>query len=147
MCIPYKYKHILENSRTYHGKTTASDHNFLVTKRKTRWFQIYKNDNKQKNQKNRKFNTQLLINEKKIQGQYKNKIQDRINNNQYINWRETKSIMCDTAAEVLGFQRKNYMGQTIENNPMIEQLSRTQKEYRIKIENSSNIEEDKDFVI
>ena len=100
-----------------------------------------------KNQKNRKFNTQLLINEKKIQGQYKNKIQDRINNNQYINWRETKSIMCDTAAEVLGFQRKNCMGQTIENNPMIEQLSRTQKEYRIKIENSSNIEEDKDFVI
>ena len=81
MCIPYKYKHILENSRTYHGKTTANDHNFLVTKRKTRWFQIYKNDNKQKNQKNRKFNTQLLINEKKIQEQYKNKIQDRINNN------------------------------------------------------------------
>ena len=81
MCIPYKYKHILENSRTYHGKTTASDHKFLVTKRKTRWFQIYKNDNKQKNQKNRKFNTQLLINEKNIQEQYKNKIQDRINNN------------------------------------------------------------------
>ena len=100
-----------------------------------------------KNQKNRKFNTQLLINEKKIQGQYKNKIQDRINNNQDINWRETKSIMCDTAAEVLGFQRKKYMGQTIENNPMIEQLSRTQKEYRIKIENSSNVEEVKDFVI
>ena len=55
--------------------------------------------------------------------------------------------MCDTAAEVLGFQRKKYMGQKIENNPMIEQLSRTQKEYRIKIENSSNIEEVKDFVI
>ena len=94
-----------------------------------------------KNQKNRKFNTQLLINEKKIQGQYKNKIQDRINNNQYINWRETKSIMCDTAAEVLGFQRKNYKGLTIGNNPIIEQLSRIQKDYRIKIKNSSNIEE------
>ena len=69
--------------------------------------------------KNRKCNTQLLINDKKIQEQYKSKIQDRINNNQDINWRETKSIMCDTAAEVLGFQRKNYNGKTIENNPII----------------------------
>ena len=48
--------------------------------------------------------------------------------------------MCDTATEVLGFQRKNYKGQTIENNPIIEQLSRIQKEYRIKIENSSKKE-------
>ena len=48
--------------------------------------------------------------------------------------------MCDIAAEVLGFQRKNYKGQMIENNPIIEQLSTIQKEYRIKIENSSNIE-------
>ena len=69
--------------------------------------------------KNRKCDTQLLINDKKIQEQYKSKIQDRINNNQGINWRETKSIMCDTAAEVLGFQRKNYKRQTIENNPII----------------------------
>ena len=91
--------------------------------------------------KNRKCNTQLLINDKKIQEQYKSKIQDRINNNQDINWRETKSIMCDIAAEVLGFQRKNYKGQMIENNPIIEQLSRIQKEYRIKIGNSSNIKE------
>ena len=91
--------------------------------------------------KNRKCNAQLLINDKKIQEQYKSKIQDRINNNQDINWRETKSIMCDTAAEVLGFQRKNYKRQTIENNPIIEQLSRIQKEYRIKIGNSSNIKE------
>ena len=95
--------------------------------------------------KNRKCNTQLLINDKKIQEQYKSKIQDRINNNQDINWRETKSIMCDTAAEVLGFQRKNYKRQTIENNPIIEQLSRIQKEYRIKIENSSK-KESKNFV-
>ena len=49
--------------------------------------------------------------------------------------------MCNTAAEVPDFQRKNYKGRTIENNPIIEQLSRTQKEFRIKIENSSNIEE------
>ena len=31
--------------------------------------------------------------------------------------------------------------QTFENKPITEQLSRTQKEYRIKIENSGNIEE------
>ena len=31
--------------------------------------------------------------------------------------------------------------QKIENKPITEQLSRTQKEYRIKIENSGNIEE------
>ena len=49
--------------------------------------------------------------------------------------------MCNTAAEVPDFQRKSYKGRTIENHPIIEQLSRTQKEYRIKIENSSNIEE------
>ena len=65
ICIPYKYKNILENSRTYHGTTTASDHKLLVTKMVTRWCQIHKSDNKQKNQKNRKFNTQLLINDKK----------------------------------------------------------------------------------
>ena len=72
----------------------------------TRQFQIQKNDNKQKKPKYRKFNTQLLINDKKIQKQYKNKIQGRINNNQDINWGEIKSIMCDTAAELLGFQKK-----------------------------------------
>ena len=72
----------------------------------TRQFQIQKNDNKQKKPKYRKFNTQLLINDKKIQEQYKNKIQGRINNNQDINWGEIKSIMCDTAAELLGFQKK-----------------------------------------
>ena len=54
ICIPYKYKHILENSRTYHGTTTASDHKLLETKMKTRWFQIYKNDNKQKKSKKSK---------------------------------------------------------------------------------------------
>ena len=51
---------------------------------KTR-YKIYKNDNKLKNDKilkNRKFNTQLLINDKKIQEQYRNKIQNRINNNE-----------------------------------------------------------------
>ena len=48
--------------------------------------------------------------------------------------------MCDKAAKVLGFQRKNNKEQTIENKPIIEQLPRTQKEYRIKkIENRSNI--------
>ena len=47
--------------------------------------------------------------------------------------------MCDKTAEVLGFQRKNNKEQTIENKPIIEQLSRIQKEYRIKIENRSNI--------
>ena len=72
----------------------------------TRQFQIQKNDNKQKKPKYRKFNTQLLINDKKIQEQDKNKIQGRINNNQDINWGEIKSIMCDTAAELLGFQKK-----------------------------------------
>ena len=134
ICILYKYKHILGNSCLYHGTTTVSNHKLLVTKMKTRW-------SKQKNKKNWKHNTQLLINDKKFQEQYKNEIQDRINNNQDINWRETKSIICDTATEVLGFQRKNCKGQTIENNPIIEQLSRIQKEFRIKIENSSNIEE------
>ena len=33
----------------------------------------------------------------------------------------------------------------IEKNPITERLSRIQKEYRIKIENSSNIEEVKKF--
>ena len=80
---------------------------------------------------------------KKIKELYKNKIQNRINNNQDINWRETKLIICDTAAEVRDFLRKNYKGQTIENNSIIEQLSIVQKEYRVKIENSSNVEEDK----
>ena len=55
--------------------------------------------------------------------------------------------MCDKAAEVLGFQRKNNKEQTIENKPIIEQLPRTQKEYRIKIENRSNILKVKKFVI
>ena len=85
------------------------------------------------------------MNDEKIQEQYKNKIQDRINNNLDINWKKTKSIMCDTAAEVLDFQRKNNKGQTIENNPVIELISRIQKEYRTKIENSSSIEEVKKF--
>ena len=70
-------------------------------------------------------------------------MQNRINNNHNINWRETKLIICDTAAEVRDFLRKNYKGQTIENNSIIEQLSIVQKEYRVKIENSSNVEEDK----
>ena len=89
---------------------------------------------------------QLLINDKKIQEQYKNKIQDRINNNQDINWRETKSIMCDTTTEVTRLsKKKNDKGQMIEKNSIIEQLSRIQKEYRIKIENSSNIDEVRKF--
>ena len=55
--------------------------------------------------------------------------------------------MCDKAAEVLGFQRKNNKEQTIENKPIIEQLSRIQKEYRIKIENRSNILKVKKIII
>ena len=97
-----------------------------------------------KNKKNRKFNTQLLINDKKIQEQYNTKTKI-INNNQDINWRETKSITGDAAAEVLGFQIKNSKGQTTENNPIIEKLLRIRKECRIKIENSSDIEEVKKF--
>ena len=85
---------------------------------KTRWFQIYKNENKQKIKKIENL-TQLLINDKKFQEQHKNEIQDRINNNQDIQWRETKSLVCDTAAEVLGFERKNNKGQTIKNTKII----------------------------
>ena len=85
---------------------------------KTRWFQIYKNENKQKIKKIENL-TQLLINDKKFQEQHKNEIQDRINNNQDIQWRETKSIVCDMAAEVLGFERKNNKGQTIKNTKII----------------------------
>ena len=85
---------------------------------KTRWFQIYKNENKQKIKKIENL-TQLLINDKKFQEQHKNEIQDRINNNQDIQWRETKSIVCDTAAEVLDFERKNNKGQTIKNTKII----------------------------
>ena len=33
-------------------------------------------------------------------------MQDRINNNQDINWRETKSIMCDTTTEVTRLSKK-----------------------------------------
>ena len=55
--------------------------------------------------------------------------------------------MYDKAAELLGFQRKNNKEQIIENKPIIEQLSRIQKEYRIKIENRSNILKVKKSVI
>ena len=34
VCIPYKYKPILENSRLYHGTTSASNHKLLATKMK-----------------------------------------------------------------------------------------------------------------
>ena len=56
--------------------------------------------------------------------------------------------MCDTAAEVTRLSKKKTKkntGQMIEKNPITERLSRIQKEYRIKIENSSNIEEVKKF--
>ena len=42
---------MLENSRTYHGTITTSDHKLVATKMKTKSFQIYENANKQKNQK------------------------------------------------------------------------------------------------
>ena len=42
ICIPYKYKHRLEHSRTYHGTITASDHKLLMTKMKTRYTNIQK---------------------------------------------------------------------------------------------------------
>ena len=42
ICIPYKYKHRLEHSRTYHGTTTASDHKLLMTKMKTRYANMQK---------------------------------------------------------------------------------------------------------
>ena len=71
-------------------------------------------------------------------------MQDRINNNQDINWRETKSIMCDTTTEVTRLSKKK-LGTNDWKEPHNTAIIKNTKKYRIKIENSSNIEEVKNF--
>ena len=53
-CIPYKYQHITGNARSYYGTTTTDE--LLTFKIQTRWFEIYKNGNKERQEKGKTFN-------------------------------------------------------------------------------------------
>ena len=66
--IEEEYKHTLTNARTYQGTLTESDHRLLITSINiTSWKFVHKNKNANTKNKNQKYDTQKLVNDKNIQ--------------------------------------------------------------------------------
>ena len=95
ICIPTKFKH-LQNSRSYQGTLTPSDHNLLITKINLELFQIFKNINKAKFKKCKIFDTAMLNSNKEVQERHKEKVVQKLEHVEQKNWSQIKSAMVET---------------------------------------------------
>lgn len=138
ICIQTKYKHLLENSRSYHGTITTSDHKLLITKLRTSWFEVYRKVNSTKHNNNRKYNIQILINDQNKQKEFREQLDKNIDKEESKKWNNITSAIQKTAEKVLGFTKREAKSKMY--SPVVEKLSNEQKEYRMKIEQTKDIQ-------
>ena len=131
-----QYRHILKDSRSYQGTNTNSDHRLLVTRMKIDWPTVHSNKSKSA-PKTEKYNTQLLVNDKNKQDEYKRKLKDKLLSNTSNNWDTVTKTIHDTAKNVIG-TLKPTKRKIIKHNNEIESISKAQLQLRIEINNETN---------
>ena len=122
-----KFKPSIQDSRSYCGTETDSDHNLVICKSKEiKPYKIYK-ENKEKTQK---FNLNNF-NVKKVKAKYQKEIETKLEDKDIAqtNWTDVANIIKDTAKNTIGIKLNNQKPQP---NDKIQELSK--EKYKIKLE-------------
>ena len=129
-------KNSLINSRSYAGTETFSDHRLVVTRLEVSWHRLYRNVNKSTITR---YNTRKLQ-DSTIREEYQRKLSEKVQSADQTSykWTELQQDIIKTVEEVLGCS-ENTSKHHIQNAE-IEDLSKRQKEIRMQISNSSNVE-------
>ena len=136
--IDKKQRHILKNSRSFQGTLTNSDHRIVVTRMIIEWYEIYKKVNNKKT-KSERYNTHILVNDKKKLEEYKRSVDEKLRNHrEQKTWKVIVNTVKSAAKEVVGEQ--NPKVNKDEYSEKIEELSNEQKKIRIEISNTQNTE-------
>ena len=137
--IETKHKHLLQDSRSYQGTLTNSDHRLLITKLTIEWFEVYKKP-KKKQRPCEIYNTQLLTHDNNKREEYKRIIEEKLKKDDTQNsWSDIKDIIKSTAKEVVGICKPGFKNHE-EYSDKVEQLSKEQKKIRIDISNTKDAE-------
>ena len=141
---PQRYKSMFTDSRSYSGTILTSDHRVVIGKISIKWYKTKTIKNKEDQNKEQRFNTNLLkkINKthRKISKQYKKELNKKLNPilvevdiNAKDKWAKTKDAIIETATEVIGIAKSSNNEKQGSNNT-IKELSQKQKEIRLKIQ-------------
>ena len=137
--IPKQYNHILQDSRSYQGTLTYSDHRLLKTRMKIKWYEIYGKVNK-KREKKEKYNTQMLVHNPEKQEEYRNMIDEKLNEQETnVTWTTLTTIVKSTAKEVVGVQSSTNVNQE-EYSKEVEELSKLQRDIRTQIQCTDKVD-------
>ena len=136
---PIDKKHVLLDARSYSGTTVSSDHRLVVCKMEIDLYKLYK---PRKAKTNRSFNYSILSTNDQVRQEYKTKVQQKLREHciDTANWNQIRTSITSAAEEVLGFIKQEKPRNNRQLDREIENLSKEQKELRIKIENCKNTE-------
>ena len=125
-----KFKPLIQDSRSYCGTETESDHNLVICKcTELKPYKVYK-ENKDKTQKINLDNLSI----EEVKGKYQREIETKLENKDITqtNWTDISNIIKDTAKDTLGIKLNKQKSQT---HIKIQELSKEQ--YKLKLEKES----------
>ena len=127
---------LMVDARSVNGMMTNSDHRIVITRLLIAWSKAYKSK-LTTNTVNMKYNTHKLIHDTNTKIKYQEYLNEQSTNLNICTTTKIKEIIHDAAEKCLGKcePRKN---KVITNNKEIQDLSKKQKNLRIKIENTRN---------
>ena len=134
--VPQHLKSNLVEARSYSNLATSSDHRLVVCKIKVAQYLMHKPKTKVNN---KKYNIQNLVHNREIQKEYSNTVHNKINEIPDPSWNDITKILHESTKQCIGYISNNY--NTTEYSKEIEKLSNTQKEIKMQINNSKNIEQ------
>ena len=143
-------KQSITDARAYGGTETSSDHKLVVARIEIKWPKLYYK--RPPTSRQQKFEIRNLIDNKDVQNNYKENIVQAIqsvkeNPNQEIisthKWDELKDIIKSVAENLIGYKKKT----SKQNIPdvQLENMSKEQKNLRLRIERTNNTEKIKEM--
>ena len=125
----------MTDSRSYAGNETFSDHRLVVTRYQLIWPVVYQNNS---SSSTKRFNSQKLT-DTAVKEVYQKRLNEEMTRrDEDSNWVSLQAMIMSTAEEVVGFKAKA-QARRVENE-YIKKLSTDQKNIRLQIESTSDID-------
>ena len=138
-------KHILTDARSYSGTVTFSDHRLTVARFNCKWFLVHKNRHSNR-QFTPRLNNSKLANDKRLQKQYADKIQELIVNqtggvteqqNSKEQWKNLQTVIHQAAESTVGHEERTPKDKTYDEE--IAKIALEKKNLRVKYLNCTDV--------
>ena len=136
LCLD-KHKCTLQNSRTYAGTLTFSDHRLVVTRMEIEWYSLYKPPKRTAH--GRPINSSLLVNDPGTRSSYQARLSAKLSEVNDNTWSSISEAIINTAEEVIG--RTPVHAYKAKHNDEIDNLSKQQKDIRMQINNAEDADQ------